>query len=103
MARVKTCATPASRTPKCARVTAPVMPCQTALRCDRAERLGRASAQNLLSLLRDGGRLGAIVGSDPVMRFTVIQRKGDRFETTSPGTPSPPRLVNFPEPSSFSF
>ena len=26
----KTCATPASRTPKCARVTAPVMPCQTA-------------------------------------------------------------------------
>jgi protein-L-isoaspartate(D-aspartate) O-methyltransferase len=59
--------------------------------------------QNLLSLLRDGGRLGAIVGSDPVMRFTVIQRKGDRFETTSPWDTIAPRLVNFPEPSSFSF
>ena len=59
--------------------------------------------QNLLSLLRDGGRLGAIVGSDPVMRFTVSQRKGDRFETTSPWDTIAPRLVNFPEPSSFSF
>ena len=59
--------------------------------------------KNLLSLLRDGGRLGAIVGSDPVMRFTVIQRKGDRFETTSPWDTIAPRLVNFPEPSSFSF
>lgn len=47
--------------------------------------------------------LGAIVGSDPVMRFTVIQRKGDRFETTSPWDTIAPRLVNFPEPSSFSF
>lgn len=59
--------------------------------------------QRLLGLLRDGGRLGAIVGSDPVMRFTVIQRKGDRFETTSPWDTIAPRLVNFPEPSSFSF
>ena len=37
------------------------------------------------------------------MRFTVIQRKGDRFETTSPWDTIAPRLVNFPEPSNFSF
>ena len=59
--------------------------------------------KNLLSLLRDGGRLGAIVGSEPVMRFTVTQREGDRFETTSPWDTIAPRLVNFPEPSNFSF
>ena len=62
-----------------------------------------SDSSRLLPLLRDGGRLGAIVGSDPVMRFTVVQRKGDRFETTSPWDTIAPRLVNFPEPSSFSF
>ncbi len=58
---------------------------------------------HLLALLRDGGRLGAIVGTDPVMRFTVIRRAGDRFETTSPWDTIAPRLVNFPEPSGFTF
>ena len=58
---------------------------------------------HLLALLRDGGRLGAIVGTDPVMRFTVIRRAGDRFETTSPWDTIVPRLVNFPEPSGFTF
>ena len=58
---------------------------------------------HLLALLRDGGRLGAIVGTDPVMRFTVIRRTGDRFETTSPWDTIAPRLVNFPEPSGFTF
>ncbi len=57
----------------------------------------------LLSQLRDGGRLGAIVGSEPVMRFTLTRRSGDRFETTSPWDTTAPRLVNFPEPSSFTF
>jgi protein-L-isoaspartate(D-aspartate) O-methyltransferase len=59
--------------------------------------------QNLLDLLRDGGRLGAVVGTDPVMRFTLVRREGDRFVTTSPWDTTAPRLVNFPEPSSFSF
>ncbi|MFN9471900.1 protein-L-isoaspartate O-methyltransferase family protein [Acidovorax sp.] len=59
--------------------------------------------QALLSQLRDGGRLGAIVGSDPVMRFTLTRRSGDRFETTSPWDTIAPRLVNFPEPSGFTF
>ena len=57
----------------------------------------------LLSQLRDGGRLGAIVGSDPVMRFTLTRRTGDRFETTSPWDTTAPRLANFPEPSGFTF
>lgn len=57
----------------------------------------------LLSLLKDGGRLGAIVGSDPMMRFTLTRRTGDRFETTSPWDTIAPRLVGFPEPSGFTF
>ena len=58
---------------------------------------------HLLSLLREGGRLGAIMGSEPVMRFTVTRRTGDRFATTSPWDTIAPRLVNFPEPSGFTF
>ena len=57
----------------------------------------------LLSQLRDGGRLGAIVGNDPVMRFTLTRRTGDRFETTSPWDTIAPRLAHFPEPSGFTF
>lgn len=57
----------------------------------------------LLAQLRDGGRLGAIVGSDPVMRFTLTRRTGERFETTSPWDTIAPRLVGFPEPSGFTF
>ncbi len=57
----------------------------------------------LLALLKDGGRLGAIMGNDPVMRFTLTRRTGDRFETTSPWDTIAPRLVNFPEPSGFTF
>ncbi|HVL43614.1 MAG TPA: protein-L-isoaspartate O-methyltransferase [Acidovorax sp.] len=57
----------------------------------------------LLGLLRDGGRLGAIVGNEPVMRFTLTRRTGDRFETTAPWDTIAPRLVNFPEPSGFTF
>lgn len=58
---------------------------------------------SLLALLRDGGRLGAIVGGEPVMRFILTRRTGDRFETTSPWDTIAPRLVNFPEPSGFTF
>ena len=58
---------------------------------------------HLLALLREGGRLGAIVGGDPVMRFTMTTRTGDRFVTTSPWDTMAPRLVHFPEPSGFTF
>lgn len=59
--------------------------------------------KNLLAQLREGGRLAAIVGQDPVMRFTLVRRTGDRFETTQPWDTIAPRLVGFPEPSGFSF
>lgn len=58
---------------------------------------------HLLALLREGGRLGAIVGGEPVMRFTMTTRTGDRFVTTSPWDTIAPRLANFPEPSGFTF
>lgn len=57
----------------------------------------------LLALLREGGRLGAIVGSEPVMRFTLTRRTGNRFETAAPWDTIAPRLVHFPEPSGFTF
>ena len=46
---------------------------------------------------------GAIVGQEPVMRFTLVRRTGDRFDTTSPWDTIAPRLVGFAEPSGFSF
>ncbi|AOG24847.1 protein-L-isoaspartate O-methyltransferase family protein [Acidovorax sp. RAC01] len=58
---------------------------------------------SLLALLREGGRLGAIVGSEPVMRFTLTRRTGSRFETTSPWDTIAPRLAHFPELSGFTF
>ncbi|MDR6215643.1 protein-L-isoaspartate O-methyltransferase [Paracidovorax wautersii] len=59
--------------------------------------------QQLLSQLRDGGRLAAVVGSEPMMRATFVRRTGDRFETTTPWDTIAPRLQSFPEPSRFTF
>src|SRR3990167_4202745 len=58
---------------------------------------------SLLALLRGGGRPGGLPGGEPVMRFPLTRRTGDRFETTSPWDTIAPRLVNFPEPSGFTF
>jgi len=57
----------------------------------------------LLQHLTEGGRLGAIVGNDPVMRATLVRRTGNSFETTSPWDTYAPRLVGFAEPSPFKF
>jgi protein-L-isoaspartate(D-aspartate) O-methyltransferase len=58
----------------------------------------------LLSQLKVGGRLAAIVGEEPVMRATFITRTGDTTYTTAqPWDTLAPRLANFPEPSRFSF
>ena len=58
----------------------------------------------LLSQLKVGGRLAAIVGFDPVMRATLITRTGESTYTTSqPWDTVAPRLVNFPEPARFRF
>jgi len=58
----------------------------------------------LLSNLKVGGRLVAIVGSEPVMRATIVTRTGEAdFKTSQPWDTVAPRLLNFPEPSHFKF
>ena len=60
--------------------------------------------QSLLDQLKLGGRLGAIVGTDPVMRATVITRTGERqFQTRQPWDTHAPALLNFPRPAAFVF
>lgn len=60
--------------------------------------------QTLLDQLKVGGRLAAIIGSEPVMRATLYTRVGERelrsvelFDTVAP------RLLHFEEPSRFQF
>jgi protein-L-isoaspartate(D-aspartate) O-methyltransferase len=58
----------------------------------------------LLKLLKVGGRLGAFVGDEPVMRATVVTRNNATdFSTTQTWDTVAPRLRNFPEPSRFKF
>lgn len=59
--------------------------------------------QDLLAKLKDHGRLAAIVGDFPVMRMTIVERKGPRFETTQPWDTTSPRLQGFTQPSTFKF
>jgi len=69
--------------------------------------LGGSVAQvphNLLDQLKVGGRLAAVVGSEPVMRATIVTRtSATDFRTSEPWDCDAPRLQNFAEPSSFSF
>jgi protein-L-isoaspartate(D-aspartate) O-methyltransferase len=58
----------------------------------------------LLSQLKPGGRLAAIVGEEPVMRATIVTRTGEgRFDTQQPWDTVAPRLQHFAEPSRFAF
>jgi protein-L-isoaspartate(D-aspartate) O-methyltransferase len=58
----------------------------------------------LLAQLKIGGRLGAIVGEDPVMQATIITRTGEANHTTvKPWDTVAPRLLHFPELSRFDF
>ena len=60
--------------------------------------------QNLLGSLKVGGRLAAIVGDEPMMRATIVTRAaGGAITTVQPWDTVAPRLLNFPEPSRFSF
>lgn len=59
--------------------------------------------QHLLQQLRDGGRLAAFVGQEPVMRTTLVLRSGESFLTTQPWDMNTARLKHFPEPSRFRF
>ena len=59
---------------------------------------------SLLALLKVGGRLSAIVGFEPVMRATLVTRVGkDAWRTIEAWDTVAPRLLNFPEPSKFTF
>jgi len=58
----------------------------------------------LLQQLAPGGRMMAIVGSEPVMRAVRVQRLADsRFETQVLFDTVAPRLRGFDEPSRFRF
>ncbi|MDO5625066.1 MAG: protein-L-isoaspartate O-methyltransferase [Pseudomonadota bacterium] len=59
--------------------------------------------EQLLALLKPGGRLMAIVGDEPIMRATLVQRADTGFVTTQPWDSNAPRLLNFAEPSRFYF
>ncbi|MEI6600624.1 MAG: protein-L-isoaspartate O-methyltransferase [Comamonadaceae bacterium] len=60
--------------------------------------------QNLLTQLKVGGRLLAIVGQEPVMRATIVTRTGEaEFSTRQPWDSAAPTLLNFPVPSPFRF
>jgi protein-L-isoaspartate(D-aspartate) O-methyltransferase len=57
----------------------------------------------LTAKLADGGRLFAIVGQAPMMRATIVTRRGNGFHTTQPWDTVAPRLQHFAEPSRFAF
>jgi protein-L-isoaspartate(D-aspartate) O-methyltransferase len=57
----------------------------------------------LVSLLKLGGRLLAIVGEEPVMRATLVEQGAGGAVTTQPWDENAPRLLNFPEPPRFRF
>ncbi len=57
----------------------------------------------LLSLLKPGGRLMAVVGDEPVMRATLVRNAQDGFVSTQPWDTVIARLQNFPEPARFKF
>ncbi len=60
--------------------------------------------QQLLQRLKIGGRLGAIVGDEPMMHASFVTRLGEtQFQTIQPWDTVAPRLRNFPEPSRFRF
>ena len=60
--------------------------------------------QALLAQLKVGGRLGAIVGEEPMMRATFVLRTGEaEWQSRQPWDTVAPRLAHFPEPSRFNF
>lgn len=60
--------------------------------------------QGLLGSLKIGGRLAAIVGSEPMMRAHFVTRVGEgKWDSVQPWDTVAPRLLHFPEPSRFNF
>ena len=60
--------------------------------------------RGLLEQLKVGGRLMAIVGEEPMMRASLVQRTGESSWTESqPWDIVAPRLIGFPTPPRFHF
>jgi len=60
--------------------------------------------QALFAQLKEGGRLIAIVGNEPIMHAMLIERTSQtHYKTTEKWDSNAPRLQNFPEPSTFKF
>jgi len=59
--------------------------------------------QELLSLLKTGGRLWAVVGRAPAMRATLVRAVNGGQHVEQPWDVSAPRLQHFPESSPFKF
>lgn len=59
--------------------------------------------QELLNKLADGGRLAAIVGRSPMMRYTIVQRQGQQFTTIQPWDTVAARLEGFATAPRFVF
>jgi len=60
--------------------------------------------QALLTQLKIGGRLVAIVGEEPIMHAQVITRTSEaNFKTDEKWDDNAPGLLNFPKPSAFVF
>lgn len=58
----------------------------------------------LLHYLKPGGRLGAIVGREPVMKFTIVRQAADgSLHTTTPWDTVQPRLQSFARAERFTF
>jgi protein-L-isoaspartate(D-aspartate) O-methyltransferase len=60
--------------------------------------------QSLLAQLKINGRLVAIVGDEPIMHAQVITRTSEtNFKSDEKWDDNAPRLLNFPQPSAFTF
>jgi len=60
--------------------------------------------QALLSQLKVGGRLVAIVGDEPIMHAQVVTRGSETsFTSIEKWDENAPRLLNFPQPDTFKF
>ncbi|MBE0474385.1 protein-L-isoaspartate O-methyltransferase [Rhodoferax sp.] len=60
--------------------------------------------QALLSQLKIGGRLVAIVGEEPIMHAQVVTRSSEtNFNSVEQWDDNAPRLLNFPQPDTFKF
>ena len=59
--------------------------------------------EELLSHLKDGGRLGVIVGQKPMMRYTIVTKQNGQTNTKSPWDIVVPRLQGFATAPRFAF